>query len=337
MRIKKLTATLTVATLLMSSVVCSAATYSTTTTYDASGSLLSLKTEVSGLEAGSMVTYALYGKDGSVDAATGAITPTTATGITEDNLIYIDQIDSANATETFTVNGISASDIAGSKIIVGAEDGSNPTDSSTDSNGYVGNDDMTAAVSVASTVDWTKIASISVKIAGGSTYTLTSANTTCYVPVGSDVTFEITPVAGNAVGTVKLNDSELASPYKYTVSNTTALSIEATTTVSKHYVTVDTTAEIDADAKSVTFFIADADSASIGVNVYIYEGKTEVGSIKGLENKGTLEGRYAIKVVDVDGLAGFYDAGYTYKCVPVYKSGDNYVELTKESDGYYYK
>lgn len=337
MKIKKLIAALTVITLLMSSVVCSAATYSTTTTYDATGSLLSLQTEVSGLTVGSMVTYALYGKDGSINAETGEVVPTTATGITEENLIYIDQVDSAQATETFTVSGVSASDIAGSKVIVGAEDGSNPSDSSTASNGYIGNDDMSAEVSVASTIDWTKISSISVKVAGGSTYSLTSASTSCYVPVGSDITFEVIPASGYSVNEIKLNGTVLSSPYKHTVLNTADLSIVATGATTKHYVTVDTTAEISAEDKSVTFFIVDSDSASIGVNVYIYEGSTEVGSIKGLERKGIYEGRYAIKVVDVDGLAGFYDAGYTYKCVPVYKSGDSYIELTEESTGYYYK
>lgn len=341
MKIKKFAVALTVISLLMSSIVCSAATYSTTTAYDASGNLLSLTTEVSGLTEGSMVTYALYGKDGSISSETGAITSSSETGITEENLIYIDQVDSASATETFTVKGVSAETLAGSKIIVGAEDGSNATDSDTESNGFVGTDDLSAKISLASDIEWEKINQIDVSYGKGdsstATYTLTeNGNTSCYVPVGYDVVFNVDGKVGYNVSKITLGNTELPSPYKTTVTSTSELVLDVDMEDASTYVEVDSEIVKNAEEKSVTFFITDANSDSCGVNVYVKNGDDEV-KIEGLEHKSTAEGgRYAIKVVD-DGNADFYNDSYTYRCVPVYKSGDTYIELSNANEGYYYK
>lgn len=334
MKIKKFAVALTVISLLMSSIVCSAATYSTTTVYDALGNLLSLTTTVSGLTEGSMVTYALYGKDGSISSETGAITSSSETGITEENLIYIDQVDSASATETFTVKGVSAETLAGSKIIVGAEDGSNATDSDTESNGFVGTGDLSAKISLASDIKWQQIQSIVVNYGESLSYTLTSNNTVCYVPVGSEVKFSVNGVPGYSVSKIALNGSELPSPCKTTITSTSDLTLGVEMESATKYVEVDSEVVKNSDEKSVTFFITDPDVKSCGVNVYVKNGDAEE-KIKGLEYKSAAEGgRYAIKVVD-GGNADFYSDSYTYRCVPVYKSGNDYIELSVDDLGYY--
>ena len=215
MNMKKLMASVVAATVLVSNVAFAAV--STTTTYNAGTGKVDVKTTVSELTNGSMVTYVLYGAQGSdeipFNATTGEIVGTAEkapeANEQKDNIIYIDQIN--NVTENraeFTAPGLNVGEAYGAKVIVGTDTSDDLTKVTDFDATYTG--DMYTLKLSNDAADYT----VTVRVALGDyikEYTLSTAAPTVKVPVGADCKVTFKAAGGKTISQAYIDGTEIDS------------------------------------------------------------------------------------------------------------------------------
>ena len=213
MNMKKLLAGVVGMTVLMSNVAFAAV--STTTTYNAGTGKVDVKTTVSELTNGSMVTYVLYGAKGSdeipFNATTGEIVGTAEkapeANEQKDNIIYIDQIN--NVTENraeFTAPGLNVGEAYGAKVIVGTDKDADAGDVAVTED-YTG--DMYTLKLAADAADYTAKVEVNMGENYIKVYSLRTAGSTVKVPVGANckVTFAAND-ANNEIATSAVTSTD---------------------------------------------------------------------------------------------------------------------------------
>ena len=369
MKMKKLMAALVVITLLATSVVCSAATYTTRTEYSASTGKVQVITTIDGLAAGSMATYVLYGyPDGYTDyEKTDGVTEV-AGDPTETNILYIDQNNSATSSFEFGRGvKLDPKKVMGSKVIVGTDEDTTLTNKSTEllDQGIACFKlalDTTNGVNLADA----KISKIDVSFAfpegETETYTLSSDQNFVYIPAGIDYTLTFNVKPDSVMGTVKIGNDDVSNQivmnkYKGTsaeddrdTTKTLVLGKGTDLATSTSYVSIDSNPifATSGEFKTVAFIINNNLSGytDTGIDIIAYEKGTttkvnEVLNLRNLAPEYTAEYTindpqiYAIRLVDE--LGKFIDTDkYDYEAVPYYMNGTEKVSLTNYAGSNYY-
>lgn len=334
MKLKSKLALLVVFTLIMTSMVCSAAVdVSTTTAYGADG--LTITTSLTGVAKDSMVAYAIYGT-GSVADSNGSITNSSASGITvgtddKTNILYLDQQTAASdGNLTFSVTKASFNSFVGSKIKLGS---SNSADQTTLSGVQKGLENGVANYGIKAGNWYDTIEYVNVKVTGAITYSynLYAEEEIAYVPYASQVTITVFPKIGYAVSETsagKLGDTSFvsgvafdffatASEYTLTLAEPTKLA-----TVEK-WLSVQNPAK-DAEDNKVTVLMNNATDKLVGVDLVIKNGDSEIATVEGLTAYGAATGETAASgycgvIVTLD--SSLINDSYTYIASPYYYDG----------------
>ncbi|MBR0277140.1 MAG: hypothetical protein IJQ50_01595 [Clostridia bacterium] len=341
MNFRKLVITLTLGICIIAGTVASAATYTTTTSYDVSTKKVTVTTALAELTEGSMVTYVLYGPTtGAYSATNNAVTPDPSVAVTESNIVYMDQDNNVSGTTSTFQGTFDFGKVVGSAVKVGSS-----VDTLTAGVGDTALDQSIACFALTAPDFSTTISAINVlATSGGNVYSfdLTSSGTV-NIPYGYDLKITVTPVSGT-VESITIGSDEIdGTGNVFNVASTDITGLAEGVTVALSIGDIAPAAKIISidslpyvNGQTVTFFVtADSSLVESGIDLTLTNNETviEVKDLLNLSDSST----YAIQITDTSSNSLIGLDGTTYSAVPFYMDNANKVVLTtNDSNEYYY-
>lgn len=372
MKFKSLMALLVVFTMIMTSMVCSAAIQVTTTAQYGSTSAtysgLKVTTQVRNAAPGSMIAYAIYATgnrnaDGSMSQSPESNITVAQDGST--NLVYIDQATVSDAgTATFETQPYTGAydKMAGAKVKLGSSDTADQAVLAGTNTTVINETNTCYAIVAPAEAGWNaaQIASIDVEVTSdGINYSgsITAADGKVYIPVGSAIKITLVPKSGYklADGGYKLGETDMSITSAnaiYTAKPNATQDAQLPLTLAAgvastpdEYLTLDAE-PIFAD-NSITYCMTNNTNAKAGIDVTITSKADD--SVKLVLNDldmvnfadgATLSGYCGIQILnELKSTDPLYDfatnsAAYKYEVTPYYYDGGTKKPLTKNGDYY---